>query len=194
VVKRGLLISGWLSSLGDCVAVVGIGLYVALLLSKVGADAMPLPHLFRRWLAGILDFAWAMVIPCAFIGLAAILFEYRRTGTFEWLVERQTPEPGDWLIGGVSVLLLLFVFIPTYFAVFWRLGKPTPGSCVFNFRIVTDEGRHLSFWKAELRAFLGSMALFAWPCWILAYWMKRDRSAGKFWLDVVFRTHAEFLG
>ena len=38
-----------------------------------------------------------------------------------------------------------------------------------------------------------SMALLAWPCWILAYWLKRDKNAGKFWLDVVFRTHAEFL-
>ncbi len=140
-------------------AIVGVGLYLSLLCSRVVASLQRMPYLFRRWAAGMVDFVWAMVIPTAFIGLAAILSEYRRTGAFDWLVERQEQQPGDWLYAFASVLLLLFVVAPTYFAFSWRFGKPTPGSCIFGFRIVADEGTRLHFWKAALRALLGSMAL-----------------------------------
>lgn len=174
-------------------AIIGAGLYFSLLLSKVVVSPSRMPHLFRRWAAGMVDFIWAFVTPAAFLGLAAILFEYRRTGAFDWLVERQEQQPGDWLFAFASVLLLMFVAVPCYFAFSWRFGKPTPGSCIFGFRIVADEGTCLHLWRAGLRALLGSLALLAWPCWILAYWVKRDKSAGKFWLDAVFRTHAEYF-
>ena len=174
-------------------AVVGAGLYLSLLCSKVVASLRVMPYLFRRWAAGMIDFVWAFITPTAFLGLVAILFEYRRTGVFDWLVDRQEQQPGDWLFAFASVFTLMFAVLPCYFALSWRFGKPTPGSCIFGFRIVADEGTHLHFWKAGLRALLGSMALLAWPCWILAYWVKRDKSAGKFWLDAVFRTHAEYF-
>jgi len=174
-------------------AVVGAVLYLLLLVSRVVSSSRRMSHLFRRWVAGFIDFVWAMLIPTAFIGLAAVLSEYRRTGTFDWLVERQEQQAGDWFYAIVSVLLLMFVVAPSYFAISWWRGKPTPGSCIFNFRIVPDQGAQLPFWKAGLRALLGSMALLAWPCWILAYWVKRDKSSGKFWLDAVFQTHAEFF-
>ena len=174
-------------------AVIGAGLYLWLFSSKVAPSVNRMPHLFRRWVAGFLDFVWAFIIPAAFMGLLAVLFEYRRTGTFQWLVERHDYQAGDGLIAVASVLLVMFAILPSYFALSWRSGNPTPGSCICGFRIVADDGTQLSFWKAGLRALLGSMALLAWPCWILAYWVKRDRSAGKFWLDAVFRTHAEYF-
>lgn len=173
-------------------AVVGIGLYVALTMSKVDTSERPLPDLFRRWIAGIIDFVWALIIPGAFVGLVAVLIEYKRTGVSEWLVDRQESQPSDWL-AIVFVLLLVFVIMPAYFALSWWSGKPTPGSCICNFRVAVDKGCCLPLRKAVLRALLGAMALLAWPCWILAYWLKRDKAAGKFWLDAIFQTHAEFL-
>lgn len=174
-------------------AVVGTVIYSLLLSSSVISGQQRVPFLFRRWAAGFVDFIWAMFIPTAFVGLAGVLLEYRRIGAFDWLVERQEHQSGDWLYALGSALLLMFVVAPSYFAFSWWRGKPTPGSCVFGFRIVADEGTCLYFWKAGLRALLGSMALLGWPCWILAYWVKRDKSAGKFWLDAVFQTHAEFF-
>lgn len=174
-------------------AVVGAALYFLLLGSRVVEGLKPMPYLFRRWVAGFVDFIWAILVPAAFIGLAAVIFEFGRTGVFEWLVERQEQRSGDFFFAVASVLLLMFVFAPAYFALSWWRGKPTPGACIFGFRILADEGTHLPLWKAGLRALLGSMALLAWPCWILAYWVKRDSTTGKFWLDAIFRTHAEFF-
>jgi hypothetical protein len=174
-------------------AVVGLGLYIALAMSKVSASVRTLPDLFRRWIAGMIDFVWSLLVPGAFAGLVAVLIEYRRTGAFEWLVDRQEPQPSDWPLAIAFVLLLMFVIMPGYLALLWRRGKPTPGSCICNFRVAVDDGCSLPFWKADLRALLGSMALLAWPCWILAYSLRRDKAKGKFWLDVIFRTHAEFL-
>lgn len=141
----------------------------------------------------MLDFICALLIPAAFIGFAAALREYWRTGAFDWLIERQGKQAGDWLFAFASVLVL-FVLMPLCCALPWCLGKPTPGSCIFGFRIVADDGTRLRLWKAGLRAMLGSLALLGWPLWILALWVKRDARAGKFWLDAVFRTHAEFFG
>lgn len=174
-------------------AIVGAVLYILLLFSRVMARPQRMPYLFRRWAAGMLDFIWAVIIPAAFIGFAAVLREYLRTGAFDWLIERQGKQPGDWLFGFASVFLVLFVLVPCHFAVPWWQGKPTPGSCIFGFRIVADDRTRLHFWQAGLRAMLGSMALLAWPFWIFAFWVKRDKRAGKFWLDAIFRTHAEFF-
>lgn len=174
-------------------AVAGAALYFWLLSSKTTPSPNRMPLLFRRWVAGFIDFVWAFTIPAAFIGLLAVLLEYRRTGTFQWLVERHNYQAGDGPVASASVLLTMFAIMPSYFALCWRSGKPTPGSCICRFRIVADVGTKLIFWKAGLRALLGSMALLAWPCWILAYWVKRDQSAGKFWLDAIFDTHAEYI-
>ena len=173
-------------------AVVGAVLYILLLASRAVATMRRTPYLFRRWAAGIVDFMWAFVVPIGLIGFAAVLSEYRRTGIFDWFIERQQRQPGD-ILFGVSVFVVMFVIMPGYFTLSWWRGKPTPGSCIFGFRIVADEGTRLNVWKACLRALLGSMALLGWPCWILAYCLKRDKSAGKFWLDAIFHTHAEYF-
>jgi hypothetical protein len=174
-------------------AFVGGCLYFLLLSSTVTTGCRKMPHLFRRWVAGFVDFLWAIVLPSTLVGLAGVLFEYHRTGTFDWLIERQDPQTSEWLFAIVCALLVMFVIAPSYFALSWWRGKPTPGSCILGFRIVADEEPGLQFWKAGLRALLGSIALLACPSWILAYWLKRNKSAGKFWLDAIFRTHAQFL-
>lgn len=174
-------------------AIVGAIVYFLLFRSKFVASSHRMPYLFRRWVAGMLDFVWALTVPAALTGFAAILIEYRRTGAFEWLVERQQQQPRDGPFALASVFMIMFIFVPSYFAFAWRFGKPTPGSCIFGVRIVADDGTHLYVWKAGLRALLGSVALLGWPLWILAYCVRRDKFVGKFWLDAVFRTHAEFI-
>jgi uncharacterized RDD family membrane protein YckC len=94
---------------------------------------------------------------------------------------------------GVIYFFIGFVWMVLYAAVPFSMGKPTPGACILGYRVTADEGTRLGFWFATLRALLGSIALLAWPCWILAYALKRDKENGKFWLDLIFRTHAEFL-
>lgn len=79
-----------------------------------------------------------------------------------------------------------------YFAIPWWLGKSTPGALILGYRVSPDEGSHLTFGGAILRVLLGSIALLAWPSWILSFFLKWDRNAGKFWLDKVFNTHAEY--
>jgi len=175
-------------------AVVGITLYALLALSAVSSNSQPMPFLFRRWVAGLIDWFMALILPASILGLVAVLVEYRRTGVFDLIIDRQESQPGDWTLAMAGVLLLMFVIMPAYFVVCWRSGKPTPGACVLGYRIVADEGSRLTIWFAYLRALLGSMALLAWPCWILAFAIKRDRIAGKFWLDAIFCTHAEFMG
>lgn len=169
------------------------GLYIALSLSEVSPSFRPMPHLFRRWIAGLIDWVLALVGVAPYLGLVAVLTEYKRTGVFDWVIDRQQYDPGDWAPSLVGVLGLMFVFMPAYFVLCWRRGKPTPGACILGYRVLEDEGGSLTQWHAYLRALLGGVALLGWPCWILAYALKRDKAQGKFWLDQIFKTHAEFL-
>lgn len=173
--------------------VVGIGLYFAVLFSPVSATLRPMPHLFRRWVAGLIDFMLALITPSFVIGLIAILIEYKQTGVFDWVIDRQEPRPWDWPLAIIGTFSIMFIFMPGYCAACWACGKPTPGSCIFGYRIASDDFCQLVFWKAYLRALLGGVALLAWPAWILAAYLKRDKLKGKFWLDVIFKTHAELL-
>lgn len=173
--------------------VVGAGLYIALLFVERGEYVKPMPHLLRRWLAGLIDWIWALLVPAFVPGLIAILLEYRKTGVFEWVVERQEPQHWDIPLAFAGILATMLVMMPAYCAFCWARGKPTPGSCIFGYRIAPDDGSRLNFWMACLRALLGGMALLGWPCWILAAFLKRDKLKGQFWLDAIFDTHAEFF-
>lgn len=173
--------------------IVIVSLYIAMSLSEVNPTLRPMPNLFTRWLAGLIDWVLALVGPASFLGLVAVLMEYKRTGAFDWVIDREQYESGDWVLSLLGVLGLMFVVMPAYFVLCWKRGKPTPGSCVFGYRIVEDEATSLTLWRAYLRALLGAVALLGWPCWILAYTLKRDKVQGKFWLDQIFKTHAEVL-
>lgn len=152
-----------------------------------------MPRLFRRWVAGLIDWALALLGIAPFLGLVAVLTEYKRTRVFDWVIERQQYESGDWVLSLLGVVCLMFVLMPAYFVLCWKRGRPTPGACIFGYRIVEDENSSLNTWKWYLRSLLGAMALLGWPCWILAYVLRRDKAQGKFWLDYVFKTHAEYL-
>lgn len=173
-------------------AIVGACLYFAVVLGKFSSTVKPMPHLFRRWVAGAIDFVMSLLIPAIFLAMLALLMEYKRTGVFRWVIERHEVQPSDWM-GVPAVLTLMFVVMPTYFIVCWRISKPTPGACVSGYRIVIDDAKRLSVWKAYLRVILGGFVLLGWPFWILAFLLSRKKTQGKFWLDSIFNTHAEFL-
>ena len=167
-------------------------LYALLFWSGASASSSPMPHLFRRFLAGLLDWFLSIMTVAPLLGLISVLIEYGQTGVFDWVIERHEPRPLDALqaFGGV---LILFVAMTFYMAIPLSKGKPTLGACIAGYRVAPDEGTELTFWFACLRALLGSVALLGWPCWIMAYALKRDKEHGRFWLDLVFRTHAEYL-
>jgi hypothetical protein len=51
------------------IGVTGVGLFIALISSSVDEAARPMPHLFRRWIAGWIDWILAFVVPAPFAGL-----------------------------------------------------------------------------------------------------------------------------
>lgn len=171
---------------------VNIALYGLLYASEGNASSRPMPHLFRRFLAGLVDWMLAIFTVATLLGLIAVLIEYRSTGVFERVIDRQEPHPLDTLEAVVD-LPLLFGGMVSYMVFPLMKGKPTPGACIFGYRVTPDEGSRMTLWFAALRALLGSVALLGWPCWIMAYALKRDKVHGKFWLDHVFRIHAEYL-
>jgi len=166
----------------------GAGLLIALISGSVEKTARPMPHLFRRWIAGWIDWILAFLAPTPFAGLVFVWIEYRRTGVFSWLSQSQEPSALQLNI----IFLFIFCFFFLYFAIPWWLGKPTPGACILGFRVVADEGSRLTFGRAIYRVLLGCVALFGWPSWILSFFLKRDKASGKFWLDVACKTHAEY--
>jgi len=166
----------------------GVGFLIALMSGSVEKTARPMPHLLRRWIAGWIDWILAFVVPTPFAGLAFVWIEYRRTGVFRWISQSQEPSTLQLNL----IVLFIFSFLVLYFAVPWWLGKPTPGACILGYRVTADEGSRLGFGRAIFRVLLGCVALFGWPSWILSYFLKRDKARGKFWLDAVFKTHAEF--
>jgi hypothetical protein len=170
------------------IGILGAGLLFALISSSGRTITKPMPHLFLRWIAGWIDWILAFVAPTPFAGLTFVWIEYRRTGVFRWLSQSQEPTTLQMNI----IVLFIFSFFVLYFAVPWWLGKPTPGACILGYRITADEGSRLTFGKAIFRVLLGCVALFGWSSWILSYFLKRDRGRGKFWLDAVFKTHAEY--
>jgi uncharacterized RDD family membrane protein YckC len=175
-------------------AMVNLGLWFALLASSSAKPSPVLPTLFRRWLAGLIDFVMGLLLFAPFIGFCGILLEWKKTGIFEWIVERPQPTSSDWWLTASSVLLMMFVLIPLYAALLWRKEKPTPGGCICGFHVVADEGHNLTVWQAWLRALLGAISVLCWPFWIVAFLFNRNSKAGKFWLDAIFHTHAEVLG
>jgi uncharacterized RDD family membrane protein YckC len=171
------------------IGVIGAGFFIALISSSDDQISRSMPHLFRRWIAGWIDWILAFVVPTPFAGLVFVWDEYRQTGVFKWIIQSQ--EPSNLQLSMIVLFILSSMVL--YFAVPWWLGKPTPGACILGYRICPDDGSRFTFLNAIFRVLLGSVALLGWPSWIFSYFLKRDKSRGKFWLDAIFNTHAEYL-
>jgi hypothetical protein len=164
-----------------------IVLYLFMLFySELGEQGLPLPGVFRRFIAFWLDFALAMMLFAPILGIVPTVTEWKRTGVFEWSFERTTYVPSDGLIV-ICGVLLTFVGLVSYYT--WPLlcRIPSPGACIMGYQIVPDEGVTLTTRMALLRTLLGFVATAGWP---IAPLVARDKGKGKFWLDKVFRTRA----
>jgi uncharacterized RDD family membrane protein YckC len=120
------------------------------------------------------------------LGIAPALMEWKRTGIFEWKFGRDFSAPYDgWL--SIVLVLVAFVFIALYFALPLVRSRPSPGSCIMGYQILSDSGGGLTFVTALKRVFFGFRAIG------FAYFMRRHKNNGKFWLDQKFGTHAAML-
>jgi hypothetical protein len=160
--------------------------YFVLMYAEPSENRIPLRGVFRRFVAFWLDFMIAMMATGPIAGILPVLVEWRRTGIFEWTLDRNTPAPGDLLLSWAGFVLAVAALI-AYFA--WPLvrRRPSPGACIVGYQIVPDAGTYLNLGQAILRTLLGFVATCAA---YLAPFVARDKKKGKFWLDKVFRTHA----
>lgn len=166
-----------------------VALYFALMFAPPSALGAPMPGVFRRFLTFWLDFVLAMMVMTPVIGILPTAMEWRRTGTFQWNFERTTHAPSDnWLV--ILATILISLGLVAYYSVPMVRRRPTPGSCVSGYQIVSDDGVAITPRKALLRTLLGFVAL---SVAYLAPFVARNRKKGKFWLDNVFGTHAVLL-
>ena len=162
-------------------------LYLLLVNAEVSRTAGCLPGVFRRFIAFWIDLIAmvSLLVPImAFIPLSA---EWARTsGDLQWALERTATSTGETIF--VTSLFFLGLLLPLlYYAIPLMNQRPTPGACVMGYRIVPDTGTTLTFKKALLRTMLGFVAACA--AWAAPF-LGRRREEGKFWLDMVFSTHA----
>jgi hypothetical protein len=170
-------------------AVLIVYLFVLLMGAKRVESKTPLPGLTRRFAAFWIDLLFAMFALGPIIGLAPMIVEWRRTGSFAWSFDRTSQAAGD-----VPLIILSFtLLIPGllfYFAIPLVLRRPSPGACVAGYQVVADEGRAVSLRWALLRSLVGYFALCAG---FIAPFAGRDKKAGKYWIDKVFHTRAVML-
>ena len=165
-----------------------IGL-ILLMNAKPAAAKAPLAGLVRRFAAFWLDFMFAMFMLTPVVGLLPTLVEWMRTGSFAWSFERSYQTSVDVPLTVLSIILLLPGLL-VYYALPLFLRKPSPGACIAGYQVIADDGVLLSIRVALLRSIVGYFALCAAP---VAPFVRRDKTAGKFWLDRVFGTHAVLL-
>ncbi len=160
--------------------------YFVLMYAEPSASRVPLPGIFRRFVAFWLDFLIAMMMAGPIVGLLPTIVEWRRTGVFEWAIERNTPAAWDSLLIWATFILTLAILI-LYFA--WPLlrHRPSPGTCILGYQVVSEEGTSLNLARAILRTLAGFVAVCVAVAALIA---GREKKKGQFWLDKIFGTRA----
>jgi uncharacterized RDD family membrane protein YckC len=91
---------------------------------------------------------------------------------------------GRQLAAMVSPIITLLIF--SYFVFFWTFLGYTPGKALMGLRIVRQDGRPLSFWRAWLR-FIG-YSISAFFLFLGFFWILIDRDH-EGWHDKIANTH-----
>ncbi|MFZ0301315.1 MAG: RDD family protein [Terracidiphilus sp.] len=161
-------------------------MYLLLMFSPPAEAGPPMPGIFRRFVAFFIDFFFAMFSIAPILGIIPVLTEWKRTGVFAWHFERNIYAPGDAVLTW-GLVTPTFALLALYYA--WPLmrGRPSPGSCILGYQIITDDGTALTRRKAFLRTLKGFLAVCSWP---FQLFRARDRKNGKFSLDEEFGTRA----
>jgi uncharacterized RDD family membrane protein YckC len=163
-----------------------LALYIALVKAKWEKPYAALPGTVRRFFAFGIDFLLVMMSISPIVGILPVIVEWKRTGVFEWTIERNVPMPGDTL-QTIAGLLVSVAALLMYYSVPLLRERPSPGACILGYVVVPDEGTDLSLRDALLRNCLGFVALASW---YLTPFMGRDKKKGKIWPDKVFHTRA----
>ncbi len=180
----------WFKPLSLSIPAALLGLFILLLFAKTSDGTTPVPGLLRRFAAFYVDFMYVgagIVRPIQ--GLVDVLAERWRTGTWQWNFVRDYAARTDTAVFFVSAAAYVLA-IMVYFALPLMRGRPTIGSLMLGYQVVADDGNPLTWGEAGLRVFLG---FFAACSTIIAFWIGRDASKGKFWLDKVCKTHAVWI-
>ena len=131
-------------------ALVGVCLFLILYRCETPTSSAPMPHLFRRFVAGLVDWAFALVILATAVGLFNVLVEYTQTGIFHWVIDRHQPNSWD-ALRAVGGLLIVFALMPVYIAIPMSTGRPTPGACIFGYCVKSDAESPMKFLHAIMR-------------------------------------------
>jgi hypothetical protein len=159
-------------------------LYAFLMNGKMPEPGKPISGVVRRFAAFYVDFFIAMLMCTPILGIIPALFEWRRTGMFKWNFQRVTPAPSDTVL--IDVLVpVCFVVLFGYFIFPLLRGRPSPGTCIFGYLVVSEDVP-INIERAALRILLGFVAAGLWPFAFLG----RDRERGRLWFDRVTRTRA----
>ena len=160
--------------------------YVALMKVTIPPSTRPVQGVVRRLLAFLLDFMLALMPMGSVLGLIPVLVEWKRTGRFAWVFERNMPTPSDDLIANIGVSMC-FILLFLYFLVPLIRRRPSPGTCILGYQIIVDPGQSFTLGKAAARIFLGCIAVGFWP---VTPFIGRERQVGKIWIDRVCSTRA----
>jgi len=162
-------------------------LYLFLVNAKVSNTAGCLPGVFRIFIAFWIDLIAMVTLLAPIMAFIPLFAEWVRTsGDLQWALERTATSTGE-IIFFTSLLFVGLLLTLLYFAIPMMNHRPTPGACVMGYRIVPDSGTALTLKKALLRTCVGFVAACA--AWAAPF-LGRNREEGKFWLDLVFSTHA----
>ncbi|HLY98751.1 MAG TPA: RDD family protein [Candidatus Angelobacter sp.] len=164
-------------------------LYCGLMYAEPALAQKPLAGAVRRFAAFFLDFLLGglMIFPVS--GLIVTLWEWKRTGVFEWLIERTEPARGDAFLFGFSFICSIAALV-VYFTVPLLRQRPSPGACMLGYQVVSDEGTALTPVHAIVRTLFAFLAMGAW---FITLFVFRNRKKGKLWFDYVFHTRAVTL-
>jgi len=168
------------------ISLVVLALYFLLMFGPPTELGEPMPGVFRRFVTFWLDFIIFMMLAAPIAGILPTITEWKRTGKFSWSFERTVRAPSDgWVVAAGAVLVVSSLVF--YFSFPLIRHKPSPGSCITGYQIVSDEGSRMTTRTAVFRTLLGFIAACAA---YVAPFVFRDRKKGKFWLDAVFGTRA----
>jgi uncharacterized RDD family membrane protein YckC len=151
--------------------------------SSIHGNDQPMLSLRRRYCAFWLDFLVAIFMIGPILGVIAVVYEWKRTGTFAWSFVRTDTAPGDQLLS-IETLFLCFIALLLYFALPLKLHKPSPGSCILGYRVFSEYERKMTWGMAIQRTLFGFVAVARGP---FSDWRRQQKS---FWLDEKFATVA----